>query len=312
MSTGQSEGWFQIRTRVDPSLHVTPRRQHSADDNDDGTGTYGLVQGADWQPGARVLAPWEPAFRYVGHIVDLNDDLALVEYEDGGSGWVNVRELRPFELRVDQAVMCRRERGPFYFAGKIVELRGNEVRVRYNDGDREWAGVAFLRFSCDAPGNGIQVVAPADWQGFYEQLVEGTRVWAPWNADTLFAGSVTKIKSDKVHIAFDDGDEGWVLLMQILPLAVPIGLRVFRPKTWSEDYVAGTITHVEGARVLVRDDEDFQSWAPLAKVAVPCAPIGPNARPTKVAFRWKAVYVLYLIGALIGLGILLLLMTSCD
>ncbi len=308
-----SEGWFQVRSRVDPSLLVTPRRtQAVADDDDDGTGTYIFAQRTEWQPGARVLAPWEPAFRYVGTIIDLNGDDALIEYDDGGSGWVHVSAIMPFELQLDQQVMCRRERGPFYFAGKIVELRGGDVRVRYDDGAREWASALFLRFPCEGIGSGIKVVTPADWQGFYEQMSDGTRVWATWDAAELFAGSVTKVRGEKVHIVFDDGDEGWVLLVQLLPLAIPIGLRVLRPKRWSGEFVAGTVTGVEGARVLIRDDDDNEVWSPLAGVAVPCAPIGPNARATKTALRVTLTHVLWGGGALVGLGILLLMMTSCE
>ena len=43
-----------------------------------------------WGVGDRVLAPWEPQFLYVGRVAQLQGNEALIEFEDGDAGWVQL------------------------------------------------------------------------------------------------------------------------------------------------------------------------------------------------------------------------------
>src|SRR5438067_1083380 len=47
-----------------------------------------------WKAGDRVLAPWEPTFLYVGTIAKIEDQQALIEFDDGDSGWVLLEHVR--------------------------------------------------------------------------------------------------------------------------------------------------------------------------------------------------------------------------
>src|SRR5947209_19701088 len=46
-----------------------------------------------WKVGARVLAPWEPMFLYVGTIREIDKIKALIQFDDGDAGWVYVEQI---------------------------------------------------------------------------------------------------------------------------------------------------------------------------------------------------------------------------
>lgn len=113
----------------------------------------------DWQEGDRVLAPWEPMFLYSGTIkqIKLDDargDLALVEFDDGDDGWVQVYSLCPIEVMAGQKVFSRRRMGPHFFAAEVLEIAGEEVHVQFHEGGTEWTTIAALRIPCIENGPG--------------------------------------------------------------------------------------------------------------------------------------------------------------
>src|SRR5262249_764825 len=92
-----------------------------------------------WNEGDRVLAPWEPSFRYVGRIAEIKDSQAVIEFEGGDAGWVTLDQIRTLAVQLRQQVLCRRKMGPTFFQAEIQETHGDEVRVRFADGHPdEW------------------------------------------------------------------------------------------------------------------------------------------------------------------------------
>jgi len=263
-----------------------------------------------WKQGDRVLAPWEPQFLYAGTIAEIRGKQALIEFDDGDSGRVLVEQIRPLRLIAGQGVFSRRKMGPFHFPARLVECREDMVLVRFADGgDEEWITVAALRIPCEPRGPGAEPTQLASHLAFLEDLRRGDRVWAPWNAATLFAGTVNEIRDQEVHIHFDDGDRGWVRAEQLVPLTLSVGLVVLARWKMGSAYYPGTITEVDGERVHIYYDDGDKEWTKPAALALPCQPVGPDARPTFNAMRWRSLggWVLA-----IGAGILLaLLRTSC-
>src|SRR5262249_42441072 len=117
----------------------------------------------------------------------------------------------------------------------------------------------------------------------------GERVWAPWNAGMLYVGTVDDVRDREVHIRFDDGDCGWVNLEQILPLQIPVGLRLLGRWRMGTAYYPGTVDQVDGERIHILYDDGDKEWTKPAALALPCEPFGPGARPTRTAVRWQAV-----------------------
>jgi hypothetical protein len=126
----------------------------------------------NWREGDAVLAPWEPMFLYPGRIRQIladeaKGDQALIAFDDGGEGWVYLYSLCPYEIKNGQEVEVRRRNGTQYFAGEIVEVGDEDVRVRYGEGDVEWAPIFTIRVPCIENGPGASATRLAPWQPQY-------------------------------------------------------------------------------------------------------------------------------------------------
>jgi len=123
----------------------------------------------DWQEGDRVLSPWEPTFLYPGvirriKVDEAKGDQALIGFDDGGEGWVYLYSLCSYEIETGQEVQARRNNGTQYSPGEIVEVSGEDVRVRFHGGDTEWVPIFTLRIPCVENGPGAAPTQLAPWQ----------------------------------------------------------------------------------------------------------------------------------------------------
>ena len=236
-----------------------------------------------WKVGDLVLAPWEPVFLYAGRIAEIQDNQALIEFSDGGAGWVTLDQLRSFAVPKGQKVLSRRNMGALYLPAEIREVRGEQVCIAFDNGQNdEWTTIAALRFPCQPIGPGATPTKPAaHTTTFCENLQPGDRMWAPWNSGTLFAGTVDQIKDQEVHIRFDDGDRGWVQREQLLPLDIPVGLRLAARKKKGGQYFPATVTEVDGDRIHLEYDDKEEQWTTPAALVLVTQPYGPDARPTR-------------------------------
>jgi hypothetical protein len=273
--------------------------------------TLGGSSSSPWHQGDRVLAPWEPHFLYAGTIAMIEGQQVLIEFDDGDSGWVQLGQLRPLTVKEGQEVLVRRSGGQgFYFHGTVIRVRDQDVCLHFDGSQGEaWTSLAAVRVPC--PPNGPEAVRGRTGSHRLPRarFGLGDRVWAPWNSGTLFAGTIEEMQGDQVHIAFDDGDGGWVFLQQLLPLEIPPGLRVAArwKNRWA--YYAGTVVEVQEERILINYDDGDREWTSAAALAVFCDPSGPDARPTKVKNRAPLLRG-WLIPILIGV-VWILLRASC-
>jgi hypothetical protein len=234
-----------------------------------------------WGVGDRVLAPWEPQFLCVGRVAELKGTEALIEFEDGDAGWVLLDQIRPVAVERGQKVLSRRQMGPHFSPGEIREVRGDEVCVVFADGQgEEWTRIAALRIPCQVMGPGAEPSRAGAPRETYTPG-PGDRVWAPWDSGMLFVGTVDQIQDNDVHIHFDNGNRGWVLREQLVPLQIPVGLRVLGRWKMGSLFYAGVVAKVQGERLFIKYDDGDREWTTPAALALPCQPFGPNARPTK-------------------------------
>jgi hypothetical protein len=160
-----------------------------------------------WQEGDDVLAPWEPNALYPGVIKeilrdDAKGDQALIEYDDGGEGWVFLYSLCPFEFKAGQQVFVRRYRTNAYYSGAILDVSKGEVRVQYDDGSAEWTPLATLRIPCVENGPGAVMTKLAPWQSPPGASINAPRTglpqWAIW-AGLVFLYFVVRIGCQMQH-----------------------------------------------------------------------------------------------------------------
>jgi hypothetical protein len=222
-------------------------------------------------------------FCYVGTIQEINKNRVMIQFDDGDAGWVAVDQIRPLSVTRGQKVSSRRNMGALFYPGEIVQVRGDEVLVGFEDGTDEWTRIAAIRFfrEEDDDSEGAQPTKVASNQVFLERLRKGDRVWAPWMAGIRFVGIVHEIRDGEAHIHFDDGDQGWVQLAQLLPFEPTVGMRVLANWRRAGQYYPGVVTKINGERLHIHYDDGDEEWTKAAALAIPGDPDGPKARPTK-------------------------------
>lgn len=254
-----------------------PRVERSAAE---GAIAKGLPALQTWKVGGRVLAPWEPAFLYAGTIQSVERQRALIQFDDGDSGWVPLDLLREVSVKPGQKVFSRRKMGALFYAGEVAEVSGDEVRIRFESGvPDEWTRIAALRIPNDKnDGRGAEPIKVASNEVFLQSLRPGQRVWAPWNPDLLHVGVLDKLTDQEAHIRFEDGSQGWVQLVQLLPFDPVPGLMIFA--LVDRQFLPAAVVQLSRDRVQVRLDNGTTPWIPFAALALPIQPVGPPARPT--------------------------------
>lgn len=232
-----------------------------------------------WQKGNRVLAPWEPTFLYAGTVEQVTEKRALIQFDDGDSGWVELAFVQPLALELGQRVMSRRRMGPHFFPGEIQEVDGEHLHIEFDDGKEEWTTVASLRIPCPPRGKGAEQVKATSHMAFLEHLQEGDRVWALWNDAALFPGTVSQRRRREAHVEFDDGDQAWVREEHLLPLDLIVGMFVMARQRMGPQYYPGAITDTEGDRVHIRYDDGTEEWTTAEALALPVPPPQPVGMP---------------------------------
>ncbi len=233
-----------------------------------------------WRVGDRVLAPWEPQFLYAGRVAQLDGNRALIQFDDGDAGWVVAEQILPLTIPKGQKVLSRKRMGQAFFPGEIREVRGDEVLVVFADGGEEWTRVGALRIPCQ-PRGGATPTQVASHLAFLQHLQPGDRVSAPSAGDLLRVGSVHLIEERQAYIRFDDGSRSWVPLEQLVPLQIPVGLRVLGRWRMGRDFHPGTVAEVDGDRIYLRYDDGNVEWTTPAALALPTQSIDPSAHPAR-------------------------------
>lgn len=114
------------------------------------------------------------------------------------------------------------------------------------------------------------------------------------------------LRDDEAHIHFDDGDQGWVQLNQLLPFEPTVGMGVLGNYKMAGQFYPGVIARIAGERILIHFDDGDVDWTTPAALALPTQPAGPDARPTKVASHGGGrgwIWVAVIAGAVV-LGLL--------
>jgi len=144
-------------TYFDPEKHPEmdahrPRRDEAEDDF-----AVPDISRKDWNEGDRVLAPWGRATLFPGTVGKVAETEIFVYFDDGDRGWSAKELVRPLQMiAVGSRVHCRWKGGKNFYPGTIVQMTGEQIFIRYDDGDSEWSVLAMI-----AVPSGL---APTPWE----------------------------------------------------------------------------------------------------------------------------------------------------
>ena len=130
----------------------------------------------------------------------------------------------------------------------------------------------------------------------------GARVKGEWAPSAWFEGVIDKVRGDKFHVQFDDGDEAWLPAskIQVLEAAAPQVAQAtstdaapmpgpgadvageFAPDAW----FAGTVKKVREGEVFVRFNDGDTAWLDAKRLAVFGDGTSFPAEGTAVVTEW--------------------------
>ena len=101
--------------------------------------------------GSRVLAQWSNGKWYPAQITDYDGRRYHVLFDDGDTSYAKEHQVRPFTWDLGTRVQCKWQQGNRYYQGRIAGIRGDKVRIQYDDGGREVTNVRYCRSDSAGP-----------------------------------------------------------------------------------------------------------------------------------------------------------------
>jgi len=139
-------------TYFDADKHPEMEKPLRRRDEDFADGEVPDISKKDWFVGDRVLAPWGRAQLFPGTIDRVAEAEVYVLFDDGDRGWVVKEQVKPLQLiGVGSRVFCRWRGGKHYYPGTIVQKSGDQIYVKYDDGDEEWSVIGMIAVPSGLP-----------------------------------------------------------------------------------------------------------------------------------------------------------------
>lgn len=99
-----------------------------------------------WNVEDRVLANWShDTYWYPATIRDIDGERTYVRFDDGDKEWTTCDNLTKLDIEPGDKVFCRWKGGQYYFPGRVGRMDGEKIYVEYDDGDKEWTTISYIR-----------------------------------------------------------------------------------------------------------------------------------------------------------------------
>jgi len=208
--------------------------------------------------GQPVFACWHDLYWYPGVLLKVDGVGHHVGFDDGSQVIVAPDRIKPLELGEGDHVFCRWQGGPQFYPGEISHRKDEVIKVRYEDGDEETTTIRLVRLQRD------------DWLPPAEMadLSIGDRVLACWQDSNWYPGSVLAVDGKRLHILFDDGDQGMLTPGQVRALDINVGDRVWCRYKGGPKYFSGEVLTKEGEVIHVRYDDGDEETTLLRLIRI--------------------------------------------
>ncbi len=89
-----------------------------------------------FEKGDRILALYEDAYWYPGTVQAVNGDVLTILFDDGERITVDAPRVEKLDWQAGDKVECRWPGNGKMYPGRFTEVKGNSVRIVYDDGDK--------------------------------------------------------------------------------------------------------------------------------------------------------------------------------
>jgi hypothetical protein len=216
--------------------------------------------GNPWRAGERVLAKKMDSYFYPGVVREISEQGCLVVYDDGEAAWVHHAHVLRQDIKIGSRVFCRNKNAAIFAPGTVNMLKGETVRVHYDQGEEEWTSISMLRVQ-----RPIAPVSPEQLAGANVPVKQsldlgepvkdsnwrvGDRVLARWLDFYWYPGTILNQGERGIHVLFDHSEWRVVQDIMLMPLVVEEGEHLeVRPKSEPQRvYVPASVTHVDGEK----------------------------------------------------------------
>lgn len=97
--------------------------------------------------GDRVLALWEDAYWYPGTVTAVNGKVLTITFDDGDKATVDAERVEKLDWKAGDRVECRWPADGKNYPGVFTEVKGENARIVYDDGDKAELHVGKCRQS---------------------------------------------------------------------------------------------------------------------------------------------------------------------
>jgi hypothetical protein len=99
-----------------------------------------------FKAGDRVLARWGPEkFWYAGTVREVKGTRYVIGFDDGDKQETPGEEVIADDIKVGDKVQGNFKRAGKYFPGKITTRTGDQIHIKYDDGDEEDTTIGMVR-----------------------------------------------------------------------------------------------------------------------------------------------------------------------
>lgn len=245
-----------------------------------------------WKPGERVLAKKADSYFYFGVVREVAENGCLIVFDDGDGTWVHFAHVLAPDIKVGSRVFCKGKHARDFNPGTVNLLKGESIRVRYDQGEEEWTSISMLRVQ--RPIVPVSPEALAGANVAVKQTLDlgdpvkdsnwrvGDRVLARWVDFFWYPGTILAMGERGIHVFFDNGEQWIVQEIGLMPLVIEEGEEIqIRPKTEPQRvYAAATVTRVDGEKLDVEyEDATSETNMRVTRARFWRCPVGIGAFP---------------------------------
>lgn len=222
----------------------------------------------DYELGTRIFGKWKGGnCWFPGRIDEVDGKRYFIRYNDGDTEWIasskliqkdkSLKPLKMEKLKKGVRIIGNWRNNGKWYPSQIMEMAGDKLLVKYDDGDKEWISDHKL-IQLDKTVKATKI----------SKLKVGSRIQGLWKGlGTWYNGQIIDIKGSKVNVQYDDGDVEWIENLSFIRILKPIkleklqlGARIKGRWKGGGAWYSGKILEINNRQIHVLYDDGDEEW----------------------------------------------------